>query len=187
MSANPFVLADQDRAEQFALLSRKRGLLRRFEVWEDFRGDVWARKRFERHCFAVSLLGPGWVFDPYAQERRAEDLDERRRLMESADTERRQRELDDIVWRLRFGGIAERPGRERLDRAGERERCPEPEPSSRPICFRNSGVTGLQLSSSGRYIPKGCHRTTSTTLTMNGVLAMAASSRDHVAVCFGRT
>ena len=67
----PFVLVDRDRMEQFALLSRTRGLFREFKVWTDFRGVVWARRRVGGHCFAVSMLGPGWVFDAYAQERRA--------------------------------------------------------------------------------------------------------------------
>ncbi len=108
MSANPFILADQDRVEQFAVAVRSRGLFRQFEQWTDSRGVVWAGKRAEGHCFAVSLLGPGWVFDPYAAERRAEDLAERRQSMESADPDLRLQELQRIVDGLRLGPIAER-------------------------------------------------------------------------------
>ena len=106
MFADPFVLADRDRMEQFALLSRKRGLFRGFEIWTDYRGVVWARKRVGKHCFAVSMLGPGWAFDPYARERRAEDLASRRRSMEDDDEQRRV--LERIVSNLRLGPIAER-------------------------------------------------------------------------------
>ena len=104
----PFVLADRDRVEQFALLSRIRGLFRGFEVWTDFQGVVWARKRVGRHCFAVSLLGPGWTFDPYARQRRAEILAERHSSMEDADAGEQRQALERIVADLRLGPIAER-------------------------------------------------------------------------------
>ncbi len=108
MFAEPFVLADQDRVEQFAALARGNRILGGFEVWQDAHDVVWARKRVGDHCFAVSLLGPGWTFDPYAQQRRAENLAERRSLMESAAADRQQQDLDRIVSALRFGPIAER-------------------------------------------------------------------------------
>ncbi len=81
MFAVPFVIADRDRVEQFALLSQTRGLLRGFEVWTDFQGVVWARKHVGSHCFAVSMLGPGWAFDPSGRQRHAEDLADRRHSM----------------------------------------------------------------------------------------------------------
>ncbi|NQU26417.1 MAG: bifunctional DNA primase/polymerase [Candidatus Nealsonbacteria bacterium] len=108
MSGEPFVLADQDRVEQFAVVARGHRILRGFEIWQDAHGVVWARKRVGDHCFAVSLLGPGWTFDPYARQRRAEILAERRSLMESADADQQQQDLDRIVSALRFGPIAER-------------------------------------------------------------------------------
>ncbi len=74
MPGLPFVLADKDRIEQFALLARTRGLFRDFDVWNDNQGMTWARRHIGKHCFAVSLLGPGWVFDDYARQARAETL-----------------------------------------------------------------------------------------------------------------
>lgn len=103
----PFVLADQDRTEQFALLARTRRLFRGFEVWTDAQGTTWARKRVGRHCFGISLLGPGWVFDPHAQQRRAEALLQRRQAMhEAADGAREA--LNRIIAGLGLGPIAER-------------------------------------------------------------------------------
>ena len=103
----PFVLADQDRTEQFALLARTRRLFRGFEVWTDAGGITWARKRVGRHCFGISLLGPGWVFDPHAQQRRAEALLQRRQVMHEA-TKGAREALNRIVAGLGLGPIAER-------------------------------------------------------------------------------
>jgi len=108
MSSHAFVLADQDRVEQLALVARSRGLLRGFELHIDAQGVVWARKRADGHCFAVSMLGPGWVFDPYACERRADDLARRQQAMDAADPEQQRRELERIVGDLHLGPIAER-------------------------------------------------------------------------------
>lgn len=108
MSGPPFILADRDRAEQFALLANTRGLHRTFDVWTDAHGVVWARRLIAGHWFAVSLLGPGWAFDPYAQQRRAEDLSHRRREMEESNVQAKRQALECIVADLRLGAIAER-------------------------------------------------------------------------------
>ena len=108
MPGLPFVLADKDRIDQFALLARTRQLFRHCEVWSDFQGLSWARRRIGEHCFAVSLLGPGWVFDEYAREALAEDLERRRAAVEEADADERQRQMDEIIANLQLGPIAER-------------------------------------------------------------------------------
>jgi len=108
MPGLPFVLADKDRIDQFALLARTRQLFRDCEVWNDVQGSTWARRRIGEHCFAVSLLGPGWVFDDYAREARAEDLAQRRAALEQADADERRRQLEGILADLQLGPIAER-------------------------------------------------------------------------------
>lgn len=108
MPGLPFVLADKDRIDQFALLARTRQLFRDREVWNDALGGTWARRRIGDHCFAVSLLGPGWVFDDYARQARAQTLTERITAVEQADAEERRRQLDEIIAGLQFGPITER-------------------------------------------------------------------------------
>jgi hypothetical protein len=108
MPGLPFVLADKDRIAQFALLARTRQLFRDCEFWNDGQGLTWASRRIGDHCFAVSLLGPGWVFDDYARQARAEDLAARRAALEQVDTEERRRQLDEILARLQFGAVTER-------------------------------------------------------------------------------
>jgi hypothetical protein len=108
MPGLPFVLADKDRIDQFALLARTRKLFRDREVWNDAQGGTWARWRIGDHCFAVSLLGPGWVFDDYARQARAHALAERRTALEQADAEERRRQLNEIIAGLQFGPITER-------------------------------------------------------------------------------
>ena len=108
MPGLPFILADKDRIEQFALLARTRRLFRDFDVWSDAQGITWARRRIGKHCLAVSLQGPGWVFDDYARQARAETLAARRAALEQADTEDRQRQLEQIIAGLHLGPVAER-------------------------------------------------------------------------------
>lgn len=108
MAGPPLMLADQARAEQFHLLGRARRLFEGYETWADADGVVWARKRVGGHCFAATWLGPGWVFDPVAQQRRAKKLAERRRAVREADADRHRRELDAALHRLRVGPHAER-------------------------------------------------------------------------------
>ena len=42
---------------------------------------MWATRDVGDHVFAATWLGPSWVFDPAAQQRRAEDLEARREAM----------------------------------------------------------------------------------------------------------
>jgi hypothetical protein len=108
MPGLPFVLADKDRIDQFALLARTRQLFRGFDVWNDVQGLTWARRRIGEHCFAVSLLGPGWVFDDYARTARAEELTGRRTALAQSGAEERRRQLDAIIAGLQLGPIVER-------------------------------------------------------------------------------
>ena len=77
-------------------------------MWNDNQGMTWARRRIGKHCFAVSLLGPGWVFDDYARQARAETLAARRAALEQADAEERRRQLEETIAGLHLGPIAER-------------------------------------------------------------------------------
>lgn len=108
MSSNAFILADRDRLEQFAVIARGNRLFRGFEVWHDADGTAWARRRVGRHCIAVCLLGPSWVFDPHAQARWAEDLADRRRHFEQRLPAEHRKDLERIIAGLRLGPIAER-------------------------------------------------------------------------------
>ena len=78
MFGYPFVLADPLRVEQYAILSSTPNLFRDFEVWQDEHGIVWARKRHGRHCFAVTMLGPNWVFNTHLQRKWEDDLADHR-------------------------------------------------------------------------------------------------------------
>ena len=108
MGGHPLILADGDRAEQFLLLGRSRRLFDGFSTHTDGDGVVWATKAVGDHVFAVTWLGAGWAFDPAGQERRAQELNEKREAMLSADSGRHQQELEAIVAKLRLGTMAER-------------------------------------------------------------------------------
>jgi hypothetical protein len=104
----PFVLVDQTRAEQFALLGQARRLFARFEVWADGGGTPWAVLRIGAHAFAVTSLGPAWVFDPYAARRQAEALAAARDKVARATPDQHLQELAVAARRVRAGGHAER-------------------------------------------------------------------------------
>jgi hypothetical protein len=108
MPGPPLLLADAYRAEQFLLIGRSRKLLDGYALYADGDGVVWATKTVAGHDFAVTWLGPGWVFDPFAQQRRSEDLRARRAEMASADAQRHRRELHAVVTGIRLGPTAER-------------------------------------------------------------------------------
>jgi hypothetical protein len=101
-------LADKARLEQFALLGRTRRLFRGWAPGEDGDGVSWATQSLGPHQFAVTWLGPGWVFDAYAGRQWAQDLADRRQAMRQADEGRRRQELAGAVARLRLGPRAER-------------------------------------------------------------------------------
>jgi hypothetical protein len=108
MPGPPLILADADRAGQFLLIGRSRKLLDGYGQHTDGDGIVWATKAVAGHGFAVTWLGPGWVFDPFAQQRRAEELRARRAEMAAASPERHRRELEAVIARVRLGTTAER-------------------------------------------------------------------------------
>jgi hypothetical protein len=108
MSGPPLLLADANRAEEFLLLGATRRLFDGYTVRIDSDGIAWATKAIGGHGFALTWLGPGWMFDPVAQERRAEDVQTRRAALQSASPERHQQELDVLIAKLRLGHTAER-------------------------------------------------------------------------------
>jgi hypothetical protein len=108
MHGPPLILADASRAEDFLLLGRSRGLLDGYAVYRNGDGIVWGTKTVGNAAFAFTWLGPGWIFDPLAQERRAKDLRARQARMTAADPESHRRELDAVVAKVRLGPTAER-------------------------------------------------------------------------------
>jgi hypothetical protein len=101
-------LADKARLEQFALLGRTHSLFHGWAPAQDGDGVSWATQSLGPHQFAVTWLGPGWVFDAYAGRQWAQDLAARRQAMRQADEGRRRQELAGAVGRLRLGRRAER-------------------------------------------------------------------------------
>jgi hypothetical protein len=108
MPGLPLLLADASRAEQFLLLGRSPRLFGGYLLHTDGDGIVWATQTIAEQGFAFTWLGPGWVFDPSAQERRAEDLRARRARMRVADAQGQRQELDSVLARIRLGPTAER-------------------------------------------------------------------------------
>jgi hypothetical protein len=108
MSGRPLILADANRAEEFLLLGRSRRLWEGFRIHTNADGTVWATTGRDSHVFAVTWLGPGWVFETAAPERWAQELKERQDAMRTASPEQHQDELRAIIARLRLGIIAER-------------------------------------------------------------------------------
>jgi hypothetical protein len=102
------VLCDLARAEQFALLGLAGGLFRAYATSFDAEGVPWAVRRVRRHAFAVTWLGPGWVFDGFARGQRRPAWESAFAAVQSADASRHARELAAAVGRLRLGGHAER-------------------------------------------------------------------------------
>jgi hypothetical protein len=90
------------------LLGRSRQLLDDYSLHLDEEGIAWATKTIAGHGFAFTWLGPGWVFDAAAQQRKADELQQKRAAMTAADAERHRRELDAVMGRIRLGPMAER-------------------------------------------------------------------------------
>ena len=108
MRGFPLILADAERAEQFLLLGKARCLFDGFAVQTAGDGIVWATKNLGGHTFAVTWLGPGWVFDAVAQVRWADDLSARRQAMREATPDRHRQELEVVVAQMHLGMMAER-------------------------------------------------------------------------------
>src|SRR5947207_16004226 len=97
MNGHPTVLADQDRLELFALLGQSRRLFRQAQTRTDEDGIAWTITRAGAVGIALSWMGPGWVFDPLAQQERAEEYAERLRAMREAGPARHRREFRQAV------------------------------------------------------------------------------------------
>lgn len=108
MNMHPMVLADQDRLELFALLGQSRRLFHEARTWTDAAGFAWTGTRTGSVGIALTWLGPGWVFDPVAQQERAEEYKECLQEMRKANEARHQRQLKKAVSEIRLGGHAER-------------------------------------------------------------------------------
>jgi len=108
MNGHLTALVDQERIELFALLAGSRRLFQQAQTWVDDQGIAWIGIRLGEVGIALTWLGPGWLFDPLAQQERAEDYEARLRSMRQANQERHERRLAKAVTRLRLGGHAER-------------------------------------------------------------------------------
>jgi hypothetical protein len=108
MSSNPFLPVDQARVEQFHLLGCRHRLLSDFEVYTSEDGIAWAVSRASDHAFGVTWLGPGWVFDPYAAQQRANDLATTTEKVRLAPEDQHIRELAEAIRLIRLGPHSER-------------------------------------------------------------------------------
>jgi hypothetical protein len=108
MSKCTFVIADRYRAEQFRRIAIGKGLFKGAEVQTDGDGIPWLVKPVEDSLFAVTCFGPGWVFDPYAQQLRSEDWEQRRQNALQMETTQQQVTLNQVVEDLCLGNQAER-------------------------------------------------------------------------------
>lgn len=108
MTDTPFVLTDRVRAEQFLLLGRTRRLFQPLTFHVDRDGIAWATKQVGGHVFAVTWLGPGWVFDPFASRVWADKLTACLLAVRRAKSETHQQELRRVLARLRLGAHSER-------------------------------------------------------------------------------
>lgn len=107
MVASPFILTDLVRAEQFARLGGARALSD-WCSWHDTSGVCWAGQRVGEAWLGFTWLGPGWVFDPYAQARRSADHTARCEAMRRAEEGRHQEQLRLVSRRIPRGRRAER-------------------------------------------------------------------------------
>src|SRR5690242_8199597 len=108
MGGHPLVLADVARARQFLMLGHGHKLFTNPSVWRDADGVPWLGQRLGGHGLAVTALGPGWVFDPYARQRKAAALTDRFRAVAGADDAATRQMLDEAAGRVRPGVHAER-------------------------------------------------------------------------------
>ena len=66
-TSRSFVLADIARVEQLLKLGALRRLLHPRTEWRDAAHLPWIGRRVGPCWFGICGMGPGWVFDPYAQ------------------------------------------------------------------------------------------------------------------------
>jgi hypothetical protein len=103
-----FVLADVARVEQLLQLGTFRRLFHPWTTWLDASKVRWYGRRIGLHWFGICGLGPGWVFDGYAQTRRAEELARLRRNLYSLRKKGPEAIWNEAIPNLQFGGVSER-------------------------------------------------------------------------------
>jgi len=108
VSLPAFLFADRARAQQFSVLGDGRRCLSGMDQWVDADGVAWLLRRHDNFACAVTWLGPGWVFDPYATTRWGEDLKVRQDRMNSANVAEHACELNKVIRLVRLGGRTER-------------------------------------------------------------------------------
>lgn len=72
--AHSLALADISRISHFSIIGSARRLLNNPQMWIDDAGLYWAAARYGTLAFGITSRGPGWVFDAYAQRRRADEF-----------------------------------------------------------------------------------------------------------------
>src|SRR5205809_156733 len=109
MAASPFILADRVRVEQFSLLGRTRRPFHDAAVHVDADGVAWAVARLGPYAAAVTWLGNGRAFDPFARARprQADRLAAATAAMHAAGAARHAAELGRVTAGLRLGPRAE--------------------------------------------------------------------------------
>jgi hypothetical protein len=108
MNSRSFVLADVARIEQLLLIGTSRRLLDPHSTWVDDSGVPWCGRRIGRYWFAVSSLGPGWVYDPHAQSRRGEELENLRRRVGELNETNVGPHFESSIASLNLGNVCER-------------------------------------------------------------------------------
>src|SRR5262245_38323390 len=103
MFRDALLLADENRYRQFGMIGRIRGLFgteKRIR-WTDSNGIAWLGVQHSGLGFAVSAMGPGWMFDPFLRHRQAEKVADRRQQISAEIVATRY--LTDAVDALRLG------------------------------------------------------------------------------------
>ena len=105
---SPSMLVDMNRLEQVMFIARARGLFRESEVANDVDGIPWLVKHYRKHWYAICGLGPGWMFDPHARERKAAELASAQNEIRCSDATQISARLNRTVSHTRFGLLTER-------------------------------------------------------------------------------
>jgi hypothetical protein len=102
------VLADAARVRQISRLGHPPRIFADYRVEIEDAKITWAVAQAGDDCFACTWLGPGWVFDAYAQQRWAEKYQASWATMTAAGPDVHGEQLAQVVKKLRLGVIAER-------------------------------------------------------------------------------
>lgn len=108
VTSRPFVIADSARVEQLLHLGASRRPLDPCKAWGDRSGLPWCGGHVGRNWFAISGLGPGWVFDAHAQTRRKDELENLRRQVLKLSEANCGLHFESILTALRLGSVCER-------------------------------------------------------------------------------